>query len=1240
MNDSPLRFQGKRLCASAVAAALLVQTIGPAHAVVSQVPPLFTPPPDVNVMFTLDDSGSMQADVIPDTVDTKTMSSAANSAAVSNAKYPKFWKKGSIYLQTGFFHSGNGSVSSAVADQAKVGRYLRSVAGNPLYYNPANTYRPWPRADNDKLLNANASINAVNISDDNPFDTTERFNLEARVNVSTTGASTSVSGLDNENQNYWLPTYFVYRGATPLLLANPQQAANTAANFTKVEIKRSVPSYPKAATRSDCAGATTCTYAEEIQNFANWLQYYRNRRLMTKGGVAEAFSKQGNNFRLGFATINSNPVVRMGVSKFEGARRTAFYNDMYPLGTPASFTTPLRVATEAVGRYFERSDIGNPWAQDPSSATTKGTEYSCRKSFHILSTDGYWNDFGAAPPAGGSNHDSFSGVTPTRSNGTAYAYGDSIPPSGADSLVGRFGINPFADSFSSTLSDVTAYYWKQDLRPDLVNNVSPSGRDPAFWQHLTTFTVGLGINGTGTVTKAGGALADLSTQTARDQLIANRTLVNWPNVTFDSPSTGDDLIHASMTGRGAYFAANNSKTLSDGLGAALAEALDQSVNSASLATESPLVVANQLAFQPSYNPYRWAGRLYAFPQGADGIVDTTPAKAAWEASNKMPAPAARKIYTWNGATRVGAPFTWAGLNTTQRGHLGNDSLVLDYLRGDGAKELQNGGSFRDRSRNTIGSVTGGVLGDIVNGSPLKGPSYGGGYDKLRISVPGQSTYANYRSSANAALIDTANTVFVGANDGMLHAFDTGSGVERFAYVADSLFEVPRSSGAVAEKKLRLLADPLYSHRFTMDGPPQIGDAFLGTEDTITGWKTVLLASAGAGARAIYALDVGDPANFAQSKVMWEFSEASVGAWELGFVTKYPHIAKMRNGKWVAIFGNGYDSVDGYAKLFILDLKTGEIIWRQPVGWSPNGNGLSQPNFIVNANREVETIYAGDLKGSLWKFDVNYVDPAAWKVAFGGTPFYRASNTGGDQAITVMPEITFHPNGGALVSFGTGKLFEQEDTSANTTLNTNLRTQTIYGIWDKPGETSGFSGTSNLVQQTATATGTSANAVSWENKRGWYINLDSGGERVIVNPLQVKSLLLVVANKPNVPLDPCGSDGTSRLFGLDPMTGGTPSFNVFGSTRAANVVSVPTMMSSPVVQQVPKAAAPATPLQVDPYFNNRGQTAALAGGVYTVPLGPQTNCSGVVSAGQTSGVFSSKINFCSLGKPRVSWRQVQ
>ena len=253
----------------------------------------------------------------------------------------------------------------------------------------------------------------------------------------------------------------------------------------------------------------------------------------------------------------------------------------------------------------------------------------------------------------------------------------------------------------------------------------------------------------------------------------------------------------------------------------------------------------------------------------------------------------------------------------------------------------------------------------------------------------------------------------------------------------------------------------------------------------------------------------------------------------------------------------------------------------------------------------------------------------------------------------MPEITFHPNGGTLVSFGTGKLFEVEDTA--TTGNINLNTQAIYGIWDKPGETTGFSGNTTLVQQGAntglgavtdtTLSGTTTNTVDWATKRGWYMNLSTGGERINVSPQQAKSTLLVVANKPDS--DPCKSGGSSRLFALDPITGGAPNFAVFDTNGVGGVTSADAkgynvksisfaVLSLPTLQRKSAGTDVVTPEAVD----SRGQTATRLGGVENKGTSATDCAQWLLAGGSDTSIAGFDIALCSPSKPRISWRQLK
>jgi type IV pilus assembly protein PilY1 len=1133
--------------------------------IISQLPSIYSIPPNPNVMLTLDDSSSMYSDVIPD------LSSTGIPAAIlsdpnSGHGYPGFpnmWGPGSLYMLPQYFSQAEPTA-----------RYLRSAAGNPIYYNPNATYKPWPLANNDRLLHPNAQPNKVRISVSSPLISGVPENSGGTVYpehyVDLTRALS-----DNVT---WPGTYFVYTGRVPLTIGYINAPENVIGSFIRFEIKPGSV-FPRGGGRTDCRGPigpAGCSYAEELQNFANWLQYYRNRRLMAKGSVANAFAKQGPNIRVGFGSINSRPVVRLGVRDFSNAdpanqNRRNFFNDLYTLDNGGD--TPLRLATDEVGKYFQTTTADSPYG---ALNTTKNT---CRRSFHILATDGFWNGWPVTGPASQNNDDfsTGSGKTPAKPDGTTYTYSDAVPPmNGNDPLLGRFTLSPFKDTHANTLSDVAAYYWRTDLRPDMKNTVSSSARDPAFWQHLTMFTVGLGmksrsnsvsVNGSGTIpaAQAVGELSGLAglswlvSPRSRDYLVNNRIAATWsdPSGGSSGDALSGDLVHTALSARGRYFSATDATSFTNSLSSALAEVADQTLSQSGLASNIQELSTATAIYQATFSPDRWKGYLYAYSQNRlTGEVQKKP--PLWEASEKMLGFASRNIATNTGNVVPGAGnlnqgrnFVWAALTSAQQAALQSPN-ILDFLRGDWTGEMDHGGALRDRSHTQNGAgVVGAALGDIVNSSPVRGPdaqvSYG--YDRLPTGDPAGPAYAAFLGRRS---INLSNTIFVGANDGMLHAFDTATGIERFAYVPASVYEVPRSSSSgQSERKLRMLADPSAEHRFTVDGTPQVGDAYLNRS-----WKTILLSATGAGSRSIFALDVTNPAAFTPSQVLWEYGEVGNADNDMGYVLATPHIARMRNGQWAAVFGNGYDSANGRAALYIVNLENGELISKiaVPAGVG-TGNGLSQPRLLVNTQREVVAAYAGDLKGNLWKFDLSSPAKTSWKLAFAdGSPLIKAVSTapaGGVQPISSMPAITQHPTekDAVMVVFGTGKLFEASDNAITGNINLSAG-QSLYGVWDKIGELSGTSRSALEVQtlgpvQASGYTTTSSNPVDWTQKRGWVMDLTPRtGERVHIAPRQVFDVVFFTANT-LVDSDPCINEGTGKLIAIDPATGMKPSFNVFG-----------------------------------------------------------------------------------------------
>ena len=437
-----------------------------------------------------------------------------------------------------------------------------------------------------------------------------------------------------------------------------------------------------------------------------------------------------------------------------------------------------------------------------------------------------------------------------------------------------------------------------------------------------------------------------------------------------------------------------------------------------------------------------------------------------------------------------------------------------------------------------------MLGDIVNSNP----AFVGGRDFGFRSLPGTegTDYLIFRDTS--AYKNTIPVVYVGANDGMLHAFNADNGTELFAYVPSTVFP-----------NLDALADSTYAHQYYVNGSPRVSDAYLGAS-----WKTVLVGAPGGGGRSVFALDITSPTAFSESKVLWEFTSGDDA--DLGYVLGQPTIARMNDGSWVALVGNGYNGVNDRAMLFIINLADGTLLKKidTGVGSSLSQNGLSAPVPVdIDGDKITDSIYAGDLQGNLWKFDVSATNSDSWDIAFktsgGGqpqpAPLFTALDAGGTaQSITVRPSVGLHPKGGIMVYFGTGKFFEVGDNI----VPLNPPVNTFYGIRDEDEKVSGrgvlqaqtideelydVSFGSNVFDVRVV----SDNSIDYATQKGWYLDLKSPvkgaeGERVVVDPLLRNGRIIFSTLIPA--LDACGFGGTGWLMEIDAVNGARFSYSVF------------------------------------------------------------------------------------------------
>lgn len=998
--------------------------------------------------------------------------------------------------------------------------------------------------------------------------------------------------------------------------------------FARVNIDPSNDTYAKAAGRFDCAGAT-CTYAEEMTNFANWYAYYRTRMQMMKSAAGRAFIPIDDTYRVGFITINPGSPVNsnryLKITDFDATQKGSWYTKFYQQGPGGG--TPLREALSRIGRlYAGKSDginNGIPAADDP-------VQVSCQPNFAILSTDGYWTTVGSS----GNKIDGTSMTQQDNANVGPYSLR-------AD---GVYDGNP--GSATVGLADAALYYYKTDLRPTgatndagvdvSADNVPTTQQDFAAHQHMTTFTLGLGLDGTLSYRN------DYQTAGSGDFFRIKQGTLDWPDPRQNAPEALDDLWHAAVNGRGVFFSASNPQELANSLTDTL-DALKKRVGAGAAAATSNLqpVAGDNFAFTAQYQTQDWIGDLKArtidLGTGAISQVELWSAQALLNGRVHT----GRSLFTFDpldpyvstSTSAVGnqlkhfcmsGPVSpWcddgAGLTAAEQAYFNPNLLpqyvsynalqlanataenVVNYLRGDQSLEdlgnLAATDLFRERTA---------LLGDIINAQPAYVRSspfnYGDtGYLDFKQCSEGTTTVTCPTAQFPAPTIPRRPTVYIAANDGMLHAIETdvnndpyyqtggistgatgddtfstgdnnGNGVERWAYIP----------GMVLPNLYKLASIP-YSHRYFVDGSPTVGDVCISTPCAgLDDWRTVLVGGLNSGGRGFYALDITNPL---KPRAMWEFKARkpsvtpcaatpalAVGATDdcdVGLSYGNPVITKMKaTGQWVVIVTSGLNNTglepstanrqgDGMGYLYILDVLTGRILHKIPTNvGDPGTSGASytdaDPSGLAKVNNWVDSpltdnttlaVYGGDMKGNLWRFDLDNASATyltAVKVAELKNAF------GIEQPITTKPELGLI-NSRRVIFAGTGRFLGVSDKA-----DTNK--QSIYAISDDLAGNVTVTDRTPLVQQTITAidsvsrTVASVNPVDWTNPsvRGWFVDLPDKGERVSVDPQLQLGTLVVGSNVPST--DSCVAGGTAWVNTFDFRTGGY----VAGAT--ANAVS--------------------------------------------------------------------------------------
>lgn len=897
------------------------------------------------------------------------------------------------------------------------------------------------------------------------------------------------------------------------------------------------------------------------------------------------------------------PGATNAMRSFEGTHRTNFNKFIDDIAAGGG-TPSLRVARRAHDYMRSAEGIDSPWADSPG--TTQTTPYlACRRSYHVFLTDGAWNSVVNADK--GLAGDSTDQTLP---DGTAY----STAAATKETRIYRDAFGDQNPANASSFSDLAFRSWATDLQDgtggtsNMSNVVAPlikrpgneifattacttagncfatpqywnPQNDPATWQHLNTYTIGFGlgaVNWPNTATTPVDWDSNTVPNPTRDNYGGDFAKVVqgakvWPDVqTEDVNGTPDirtiELWHGALNGRGKYFPAKTVNDLEKAFEDILNTAISDSAQSlVSVATSSSFLRAGSSAFVAGYNPNQWSGEIKA--RAIDLYTGNVSTTDAWNAASLLDHSTYSVANRFVLSSNNGTGFSWKTYSGTapilpaaQQTPMNKNSAGtvddkgqdrVDYIRGDRTKEVQNGGSFRDRSSR---------LGDVVNSNIW--------YVGVPASGYTINNYASFRSSTSPGKGGRTPMVYIGANDGMLHGFaastngSVAAGTELLAYIPQG----------IAEGKLRKLTDPAYNtnHEYFVDGSPFSGDAYLTPSSGTAAWSTILVGTLGRGGKGYFVLDATDPANFTTSnagslviKDTTASTDADIGVMpsppsvDPSIASKSGQIVQMNNGRWALVMGNGYNStneapvllvqyLDGDKSIVKISPCGGQTVETSGCAFQGGGNGLSTPVLIdLNGNGKVDVAYAGDLQGNLWKFNLTSATPASWDLSFERKPFFIAkgptslgARTTGSvvQPITTAPYWAPHPLGGIQIGVGTGKMLTVADQTSNSIAS-------HYGLWDNSTFTvasgivtinestsvtspvntpdavvsmsrlvqqtmnptavmdSGgtfFKSTSNTVAYTTSDAGTSTAPVIAATKRGWFLDYALSGQRVLSN----------------------------------------------------------------------------------------------------------------------------------------------
>ena len=1220
-------------------------------------------PPDLttsvapNIAVTFDDSGSMQSNFMGDKIPFNTDLTDWDSSQ------PWFCA---------------GVIDPRITDS----KNNASKTMNGVYYNPNITYTPAVNATGTPMLNADATLAAVWMNGIDVNRTTNPAPLQAvkvlsNQNSSSTYLDGRVSQL-NDPSTRWAcgsgaknpfngnlkdpdsgtkpkggPYY--WRLKTGVNINNSDGSINGSVKGDATLYKASnweAVSVPKS----------------QYQNFANWFAYYRTRNMMTRTAMSQAFSKIGNSVRIAWQNMaNKNGKVSDGdydvqfgstavlkdIGDLNSTVRSDFYN--WLLQVVGDNTTPSRAATIRASEIFRQPlslDDNDPYWNGIAKGQVDAADLTCRKNFHMLVTDGYWNDSSgsslALPGTASNNAPAMSDTSGNSQVSQTLPDNRSYSPTAS---ISRIYGNVAGTQLTSSMANIAWYYWATDLQPGLKNAVKPYWKDlttttafdpndpgkndtvywnpvndPATWQHVSQFFVTLGVAGT---LDYPGDYAALMAGTKA-----------WPQPKNNAPEGVDDTWHAGINSRGGFFNASDPSALVTSLVNIINSVIATSSSAVSPALSDGVLGPNAMTYVPNFSSTDWSGTLTAYPltaTGGHGPLD-------WEASSQLAKRTDRVIVTSAGPGQgKGVDYRYTNLTTSQKAIMdsadggdpsatpkvapdGKGTNRVDWVRGSQADE-----GILLRTRNQM-------LGAIVNAQPVYVAYPSSGYRDFfppngNVTAPETAAYSGTTpdpsksySAFVAANLNRTPTLYVAANDGMLHAFDARAkansataGREFWAYVPDAAY-----------RKLWFFSQKDgFLYRPTVDSTPIYRDVYFSgaSASSSVGWHTILVGGLRYGGRGIYALDItsagATDAASAAKKVLWEFNGNSVDAdgknvgANLGYTFGQPNIGRLANGKWVVLVPAGYFPTDSkdpeykapaaqntFSSLFVLDAQTGDVIkeFQTPATYGNStitSYGLSSPVLGDYDNDQVDDVaFAGDLVGNLWRFnlkDLTTVDLL----------FKPATGTETNQPITVMPRLFPDPTSqNFIVVFGTGKFLGDDDRTKSGAL-----IQSVYGIRDLgQGNSAGLPWTkADLVEQDIAQSPTGVRGITTNAapspsfKGGWFFDLnipEAKGEKVVVTPTALfNTNRVIITTLIPTTADPCDPGRDGAIMVVDSSTGGAGA-GVSGSSTGLDskyTVAGSRVDNPPAAGGLPAATGLGGGSVIVPGVTVTGSTAAFSAG---------------------------------------------